>query len=132
MEYASLKLTSYTQGELYTLMYERAHKNEYVVYIRGEYCKNEDLFFHDLAVAFRFPFYFGNNWDALDECICDLEWISFDKILLVIENYRHLFEEEKECMDICLKHLNLATRYWAEQDVEFEVLLNEEQRQVYY
>ena len=32
--------------------------------------------------ALRFPDYFGGNWDALDECICDLSWLPPGDVIL--------------------------------------------------
>ena len=38
-----------------------------------------------LDEQFRFPEYFGSNWDALEECIRDLSWLSPGTIALVHE-----------------------------------------------
>lgn len=42
-----------------------------------------DRLFDMLSVEFRFPDYFGKNWDALDECICDLCWLPPGDIALI-------------------------------------------------
>lgn len=38
------------------------------------------------AKAFRFPDYFGYNWDALDECINDLKWLGASSYVLALKN----------------------------------------------
>jgi RNAse (barnase) inhibitor barstar len=45
--------------------------------------KNEEALLDALSVALRFPDYFGRNWDALDECICDLSWLPPGDVVLV-------------------------------------------------
>jgi hypothetical protein len=32
--------------------------------------------------ALQFPDYFGNNWDAFDECISDLSWLNAESFLI--------------------------------------------------
>lgn len=39
-----------------------------------------------LATAGHFPGYFGNNWDALAECLTDFSWIEAPRIVIVHED----------------------------------------------
>jgi hypothetical protein len=44
--------------------------------------KSENALLDALSVALHFPDYFGRNWNALDECICDLSWLSPGDVVL--------------------------------------------------
>ncbi|MHC2334745.1 barstar family protein [Bradyrhizobium sp. USDA 4454] len=35
-----------------------------------------------LAAQLKFPDYFGTNWDAFEECICDLSWLQPGPVLM--------------------------------------------------
>lgn len=51
----------------------------------------EDLF-RMLSASFSFPDYFGMNWDALDECLADLEWLGpFRGIVLIVHSSHFLW-----------------------------------------
>ena len=52
------------------------------VRVLGKIETKEELF-RALREALPLPDYFGNNWDALEECLGDLEWIPAGKILLI-------------------------------------------------
>lgn len=40
------------------------------------------LLFEALAIALRFPSYFGANWHALFDCLGDLSWIEQHTVIL--------------------------------------------------
>ena len=42
--------------------------------------------FQSLQREFRLPRYFGHNWDALDECMLDLDWLSTRSFVLLVED----------------------------------------------
>jgi hypothetical protein len=37
-----------------------------------------------LAAKLRFPSYFGQNWDALEECLRDLSWLSEQMRVVIV------------------------------------------------
>jgi hypothetical protein len=39
--------------------------------------------FDRLAVGLGFPPYFGHNWDALEECLGDLNWLKAERVVLI-------------------------------------------------
>lgn len=64
-----------------------------------------------LANAGRFPDYFGENWDALQECLGDLSWIENRRVVVVHEDLC-LINSPQECR-IYLEILNTALTDWA-------------------
>jgi RNAse (barnase) inhibitor barstar len=55
------------------------------VLLPGEDLLSPAALFQIFQTAFRFPDYFGHNWDALDECLNDLEWLEAGGYLLGID-----------------------------------------------
>jgi len=66
----------------------------YAAHLHGERCQTYDGFFSECAAAFQFPGYFGNNWNAWDECINDLDWLEFTSLAIVIDHFELLFCKE--------------------------------------
>lgn len=52
--------------------------------IRGRKSQTVAAFFDESAAALQFPYYFGENWNAFDEVINDLAWLSGDAYLLLL------------------------------------------------
>lgn len=45
--------------------------------------KSEDMLFDALYEVLGFPDYFGCNWNAVYDCMCDFTWITEKKIKLI-------------------------------------------------
>ena len=57
-------------------------------------CKTKKQLFDCLKKSLRFPDYFGYNWDALDECLADLEWLQKAGYVLVLSSANYLLDCE--------------------------------------
>lgn len=56
--------------------------DSFVLRVPTEIKSKVDLF-NALAREGKFPDYFGANWDALLDCLCDFSWISEKKIVMI-------------------------------------------------
>lgn len=54
--------------------------------LRGQRCQTRERLFQELAAALQFPHYFGENWDAVEECLGDLGWIDDPRLTLLVTN----------------------------------------------
>ncbi len=69
--------------------------------------------FQELAAALNFPSYFGKNWDALDECLSDLEWLPAAGYIIFISEAGELLADDLKELKILLHVLNKAGSFWA-------------------
>jgi hypothetical protein len=52
--------------------------------VRGTRCTTKERTFQEWAAALQFPSYFGNNWDALEECLIDLDWLNTRRTVVIV------------------------------------------------
>ena len=127
-EQPSIMHISIPKDGLYTWMYTEAGKGMYVAYLRGSRCKTEDDFFKEISAALQFPDYFGENWPALDECLCDLEWLRLTGILLAVDDFSFMFSGQKELQEMLkertVKYFTIMADYWISQNIPIQILLN--------
>lgn len=119
--------TDLNEEKIYSLICAAADLDYYVVYIQGKRCKSLESVFHDFSVSLCFPYYFGYNWAAFDECLTDLEWIKFSKMLIVIEDFEHICSKElfqKKQKELLLKYLEIAIEHWKIENKVVTVILN--------
>jgi hypothetical protein len=97
--------------------------------VRGHKATTVAAFFDECAAAWQFPDYFGENWNALDECLGDLAWLPADSYVFAVNQAIHLLEKEpKEQISLLLSLLEDRAREWSQPTPEspattFHVLL---------
>jgi hypothetical protein len=88
--------------------------------VRGQKARTTADFFNDCAAALQFPPHFGENWDAFEETINDLEWLRGDAYTILITSSNHLLDKAlPDQLQILLKVLDQAGEEWS-QPVEGE------------
>lgn len=95
----------------------------FVAYVRGKRCHSLKSLFSELSAVFRFPGYFGENWDALDECLCDLDWLCFDRIVVGIDDFHSILPHDPRGKQTLLSVLQTAIEYWEKKGVAFDVFI---------
>jgi RNAse (barnase) inhibitor barstar len=63
--------------------------------------------------ALSFPDYFGMNWDALSDCLRDLEWVKEQQVIIV---HKYLPKLKEKDLSIYLKILHEAVEDWAQNE----------------
>ena len=82
--------------------------------VRGTKMHNRNDLFDEFSAAFQFPLYFGENWDALEECLADLEWVPASGYgLFVTDTAQVLSREHADQFDILLKVLSNICEEWS-------------------
>ncbi|MBK7244505.1 MAG: barstar family protein [Saprospiraceae bacterium] len=71
-------------------------KNAFYAHLDGADCPTSLALHQQLKQIFELPEYFGDNMDALYDCLLDLEWIVEDNVILVIEHPDQLLIEHEE------------------------------------
>jgi hypothetical protein len=83
--------------------------------LRGDKARTAQGWFDECAAALQFPCYFGENWNAFDECITDLGWLPADAYVLLITNGGHLLEAEApQTLALLFTALQSAAREWGQ------------------
>lgn len=92
-----------------------------VRFLRGKKMRTEQQLFDEVGAALQFPDYFGENWDAMDECITDLTWLPAKGYVFIVTDADELLSETEEARwDGLVRLLNDAASEWSEPSGEGE------------
>jgi RNAse (barnase) inhibitor barstar len=93
--------------------------NTTVRILRGAKMTSEERLYDEFAASLQFPYYFGENWDALDECLRDLDWLSGDAyVLILLDASRILSSEDRAQLPTLIRVLKRARDEWSQAVTE--------------
>ena len=120
---ADIEFLDLSEAEQYTVFYEASHNNNYAAYVRGRRCVDDESLFKEFSAAFQFPYYFGMNVAAFDECMTDLSWLSFEGIFLLIDHFGDVYKGRKADQNWLCDILKQFQREWNARGVKMRVII---------
>ncbi|MCU1647917.1 MAG: hypothetical protein JWN03_8192 [Nocardia sp.] len=95
--------------------------------LRGRKMRTVAEVFDEFAAAFQFPYYFGQNKDAFDECLRDLDDFvgPAQGYVVVVRNAALLLTDQPEERRWFAEAMTDSAGYWAEHEVAFRVVLQD-------
>jgi hypothetical protein len=102
--------------------------------LRGEKMRTVNGLFDEFAAVLQFPHYFGENWDAFDECLSDMHWLrSSSGIILLVANAEQVLLDDPGELPVLVRGLASASttyarpidlgEWWDRPAVPFHVVL---------
>jgi hypothetical protein len=83
-------------------------------FLRGTQMTTEAGLYDEFAAALQFPYYFGFNGAAFDECLTDLAWLNGEGFVLsVFDGQEFLSKEPPSKLDLFLDALEAACECWS-------------------
>lgn len=80
--------------------------------IKGGKCRTPSGLFAEFAQVLKFPDYFGENWDALEECLADLEWLPAKGYVLLFTDAEKILPDDEEDFATFLEVMSDAGEAW--------------------
>jgi RNAse (barnase) inhibitor barstar len=101
---------------------KEASKNGWrLFYLDGAKIRDKKTLLDHMARAMDFPDYFGKNWDALNDCLTDLERAT--GYIVLFDAPDRFMQNSPADWDVALDVFNTAIEFWREQGIPFYVLL---------
>jgi hypothetical protein len=85
---------------------------------------SKDALLERLASALGFPAWFGGNWDALEDCLCDLGWRTGEGHVILFRGQGDLPADD---LGVLLDVLAASAAYWAERGRPFFAVFVDEE-----
>jgi RNAse (barnase) inhibitor barstar len=93
-------------------------------HIDGKNIARKEQLLNHAATALHFPADFGHNWDALEECLTDLEWVDADGYVLYYDHIDGLLAAHPDQFETLVEILRDAVASWKSDDTAMVVVLS--------
>ena len=81
--------------------------------VQGAKCRTPAGTFREFSRALEFPDYCGCDWDALEECLTDLEWLPAKGYVVLITDAQSVIPDDEEGYETLLEILNDVGEAWS-------------------
>jgi hypothetical protein len=79
--------------------------------------RGKKQFLEHVARALVFPEWFGGNWDALSDCLTDLDWLPADKgYVLILEHAEHFGGNHPQEFGDAAAVFGSVAEFWRSQE----------------
>lgn len=100
--------------------------------LRGHKMTSDARLFDEVAAAFQVPAYFGENWNALRDCLCDLEWMPAKRYVVLIASAEVMVTAAPDLLrhlvivfnEVAQEWSQPGMRPWAPEPRPFHVVLS--------
>ncbi len=92
-------------------------------HIEGKNISRKEQLLNHAATALRLPEDFGHNWDALEECLTDMEWVDADGYLIYYDHIDGFLNAHPDQFETLVEILRDAVASWKADGSAMVVLL---------
>ena len=93
-------------------------------HVDGKTIERKEQLLNHVATALHFPGHFGHNWDALEECLTDMEWVDAEGYLIYYDHIDGLLAAHPDQFETFVEIVRDAVASWKEDDTAMVVLLS--------
>jgi hypothetical protein len=88
-----------------------------VRFLRGSRMRTTEGLYDEFAAALQFPYYFGRNGAAFDECLTDLGWLKATAyVLMVFDAEEFLANEQRTELESFIDSFERTCESWSTPD----------------
>ena len=92
-------------------------------HVDGRNVQRKEQLMTALQTALRLPAHFGQNWDALEECLVDMEPVDGPGYFLLYDHIDGLLQAHPDQFETLVEILRDAVTSWQEDDTRMTVVL---------
>ncbi|HSD39620.1 MAG TPA: barstar family protein [Rhodocyclaceae bacterium] len=132
MNTAANKLTHYAQAGVYVASATQLYATSLSAASINFDCWSVDInatqtapaLLRQIGQALHFPQWYGENWDALADCLTDLSWSEADGFIVILRGCDALHTAQPGLWKTLTDILGEVSDFWRENQIAFWVLVD--------